>query len=47
LLAPRLAPSALEELLARTMTAAAGFGATAVQAETKEDRRFYNIKDFK
>jgi hypothetical protein len=33
LLAPRMAPSALEDLLARTMTAAAGFGAAAVRAE--------------
>lgn len=37
LLAPRMAPSALEDILARTMTAAAGFGATAVQGETRED----------
>lgn len=37
LLAPRATPSELESLLARTMTAAAGFGAAAVQAEAKED----------
>ena len=37
LLAPRSTPSELENMLARTMTAAAGFGASAVQAEVKED----------
>lgn len=37
LLAPKMTPSALESLLASSMTAAAGFGATAVQAEAKED----------
>jgi hypothetical protein len=36
LLVPHTAPSELESLLARTMTAAAGFGALAVQAELKE-----------
>lgn len=34
LLAPRMQPSDLESFLARSMTMAAGFGATAVQAET-------------
>jgi phage gp29-like protein len=33
LLAPRTSPSALEDLLARAMTAAAGFGATAERVE--------------
>ncbi|MDR1946532.1 MAG: DUF935 domain-containing protein [Desulfovibrio sp.] len=47
LLAPKTTPSELEDLLARTMTAAAGFGAAAINAEAKEDRRYYNIKDFK
>ncbi|CAK7024650.1 MAG: hypothetical protein DELT_02530 [Desulfovibrio sp.] len=37
LLAPRATPSELEKLLSATMTAAAGFGAAAVQAEVKED----------
>lgn len=36
ILAPRSTPSELEKLLAGTMTAAAGFGAAAVQAEAKE-----------
>jgi phage gp29-like protein len=47
LLAPKTTPSELEDLLARTMTAAAGFGAAAVRAEADEDRHYYNIKDFK
>ncbi|MDR1398115.1 MAG: DUF935 domain-containing protein [Desulfarculales bacterium] len=39
LLASRAAsPSEIEDLLARTMTAAAGMGAAAVQAEAKEDK---------
>ena len=37
LLAPHTTPSQLEDLLARAMTAAAGFGAAAVQAEVRED----------
>lgn len=37
LLAPRSTPSELEKLLARTMTAAAGYGAAAVQAEVREE----------
>lgn len=36
LLAPRMEPDELEDLLARSMTAAAGFGATAVNAEIGE-----------
>lgn len=36
LLAPRMKADALENLLARAMTAAAGHGATSVQAETEE-----------
>ena len=38
LLVPHTTPSELEDLLARTMTAAAGFGAAAVQAEVKEEK---------
>ena len=37
LLAPSMAPDALESFLARAMTAAAGHGAAAVQAEVEED----------
>lgn len=37
LLAPSMQPDALESLLARAMTAAAGHGAAAVQAEADED----------
>ena len=37
LLSPLMAPDALESFLARAMTAAAGLGATAVQAEGEED----------
>ena len=37
LLAPSMAPDALESFLARAMTAAAGHGAAAVQAEAEED----------
>lgn len=37
LLSPSMAPDALESFLARAMTAAAGLGATAVQAEDEED----------
>jgi hypothetical protein len=47
LLAPSVAPSEMEDLLARVMTAAAGFGAAAVRAEAESGSRFYNIKDFK
>lgn len=38
LLAPRMEPDELERLLARAMTAAAGHGAAAVQAEVDEDK---------
>lgn len=38
LLAPKTTPAELEKLLAATMTAAAGFGAAAVQAEAQEDK---------
>lgn len=38
LLAPSMQPDALERLLARAMTAAAGHGAAAVQAEAEEDK---------
>lgn len=37
LLAPSMAPDALESFLARAMTAAAGHGAASVQAEAEED----------
>ena len=37
LLAPSMTPDALESFLARAMTAAAGYGATAVAAEEAED----------
>lgn len=37
LLAPRSSPSELENMLAAAMTAAAGFGAAAVQSEIQED----------
>ncbi len=37
LLSPSMAPDALESFLARAMTAAAGLGAAAVQAEDEED----------
>ena len=37
LLSPLMAPDALESFLARALTAAAGFGAAAVQAEGEED----------
>ena len=37
LLAPSMAPDALENFLARAMTAAAGHGAASVQAEVEED----------
>ena len=37
LLSPVMAPDALESFLARALTAAAGFGAAAVQAEGEED----------
>ena len=37
LLSPVMAPDALESFLARALTAAAGLGATAVQAEGEED----------
>ncbi len=37
LLAPEVTPSELEDFLARTMTAAAGFGAAAVEGEARED----------
>ena len=38
LLAPSLKPDALEDFMARAMTAAAGHGAAAVQTEAEEDR---------
>jgi phage gp29-like protein len=38
LLAPSVAPSEMEDLLARVMTAAAGFGAAAVRAEAEGDK---------
>lgn len=38
LLAPSMAPDALESFLARAMTAAAGHGAASVQAEVEEDK---------
>ena len=37
LLAPSMQPDALESLLIRAMTAAAGHGAASVQAEADED----------
>ena len=37
LLAPSMAPDALESFLARALTAAAGHGAAAIQAEVEED----------
>jgi phage gp29-like protein len=38
LLAPSVAPSEMEDLLARVMTAAAGFGAAAVRAEAEGEK---------